>query len=323
MIEMSIFFSTDQAFISKLTGIIHDNLENPDFGVDELAHAAGMSRASLHRRIIAKISKQPCQFIREVRLKRAMEMLKQGGVTASEVGYSVGFGSPAYFNTCFHEFYGFPPGKVIKGDIEIQDLSGNDPDAGIVTLSLKSFLYTTWYGQSMIMLVLAVILLIFGYLFLIGQPFAINPTISPATTQKKSIAILPFQNLNDDLDIQYSSYAINAGVVEYLLKNKQLRIVPQSSVEQLKESLATIPKKSDQHDVNYVVSGSVQRVGNRIMIIVHINDGNFEEILWSKNFFYDISDMIAIQNIISKQIAEELQSVLATDTGVDRKVPAK
>ena len=111
---MSAISPIDQAFINRLTGIIRANLENENFGVAELAHASGMLRLVIYHRLMAITGKSTTQFIREVRLQRAMEMLRQGSTTASEVAYQVGFGSPAYFNTCFHEYFGYPPGEVLK-----------------------------------------------------------------------------------------------------------------------------------------------------------------------------------------------------------------
>ena len=52
------------------------------------------------------------QFIREVRLHKAMDLLQNESFSVSEVSYKVGFGSPAYFNTCFREYFGFPPGQI-------------------------------------------------------------------------------------------------------------------------------------------------------------------------------------------------------------------
>ena len=91
------------------------------FGVSELAIESGMSRARLNRRLNAITKKSINQFIREVRLVKALEMLKNESVTVSEVAFRVGFRSPNYFNTCFHEYFGFPPGKVTKGDSESQE----------------------------------------------------------------------------------------------------------------------------------------------------------------------------------------------------------
>ncbi len=104
----------DQIFISRITEIIMANLANEDFGVRELAHLSKMSPSGLYRRLHKITGKKINQFIREVRLKKALEMLQNEALTASEVAFRVGFSSPAYFNTCFHEFYGYPPGKLKK-----------------------------------------------------------------------------------------------------------------------------------------------------------------------------------------------------------------
>ena len=121
---MSRVNSSDQAFINRLTGIILANLENEHFGVDELAHSAGMTRSGIYHRLLAITEKSTTQFIREVRLQRAMEMLQQEDTTAAEVAYRVGFSSPAYFSTCFHEYFGFPPGEVKNRNIN--ELEGNN-----------------------------------------------------------------------------------------------------------------------------------------------------------------------------------------------------
>ncbi len=106
--------STENDFISKISDIIEENLSNEQFGVSELAREVGMSRSNLLRKIkkLRKISVS--QFIREVRLMNAMEMLKQTSLTVSEVTYKVGFGSTSYFIKCFHDHYGYPPGEVGK-----------------------------------------------------------------------------------------------------------------------------------------------------------------------------------------------------------------
>lgn len=104
--------SMDQEFIKKLIDILEINLENETFVVIELASEAGLSRSQLHRKLHEINGKSTSQFIREYRLEKAMEMLKLNSGTASEIAYRVGFTSPTYFNTCFHNFYGYPTGEV-------------------------------------------------------------------------------------------------------------------------------------------------------------------------------------------------------------------
>ena len=108
--------SMDLAFILKLKEIVLANLTDEGFGVEQLAKEVGMSRANLYRKIKSIKNQDISKFIREVRLHRAMEMLQNKEGTAAEISYKVGFGSPAYFNKCFHDYYGFPPGEVKKAE---------------------------------------------------------------------------------------------------------------------------------------------------------------------------------------------------------------
>jgi len=109
---MAELLSPDQIFITKLTEIIQANLQNENFGVTELARESGMSLYTISRKLYSIKNKRVSQFIREIRLRRAVELLRNGTFTASEVSYKVGFGSPAYFNKCFREFFGCTPGDI-------------------------------------------------------------------------------------------------------------------------------------------------------------------------------------------------------------------
>ena len=106
-------------FLEKLKREVDENLTNDQFGVEELAKNIGMSRSQLHRKLITATGKSVSQFIREHRLQRGMELLKEGELNAAQVADRIGFGSPTYFNKCFNEYYGFPPGEVKNKIAEI------------------------------------------------------------------------------------------------------------------------------------------------------------------------------------------------------------
>ena len=89
MAAMTKPLSMDQAFVKRLTEIVLDNLPDENFNVDQLAKAAGMSHATLHRRLRAIKNQDVTHFIREVRLHRAMELLRQNAGNASEVAFKV------------------------------------------------------------------------------------------------------------------------------------------------------------------------------------------------------------------------------------------
>jgi len=101
-----------QAFLDNLKEIILANISDENFGVKELAKAAGMNYFHLNRKLHSILNKNTSQFIRETRLERAKEILEQEDITAAEVAYKTGFGSPAYFSRCFHEYFGYPPGEA-------------------------------------------------------------------------------------------------------------------------------------------------------------------------------------------------------------------
>ena len=119
--------SKDQAFIDRLKGIVLDNLHNKNFGVNDLALKAGVSRYVIHHKLRSANYRNVSGFIREIRLKCAMELLQLHAGPASDIAFQVGFGSPAYFNKCFHEYYGFTPEKLkpglfLQGEISLNHL---------------------------------------------------------------------------------------------------------------------------------------------------------------------------------------------------------
>jgi len=107
----------EPTFIERVTRITEENLTNEQFSVEELANAMGMSYASLYRQVKGNTHKTISQFVREIRLKKANEILLQEDITASEVAYRVGFGSPTYFSKCFHNYFGYAPGEFRKRNL--------------------------------------------------------------------------------------------------------------------------------------------------------------------------------------------------------------
>ena len=100
------------ALIQKLTTLVEANLANEKYGPEELAFDAGMSHSNLNRKLKSITNQNASHFIREIRLKKAKELLENEELTAAEISYRVGFGSPTYFNKCYREYYGVAPGEM-------------------------------------------------------------------------------------------------------------------------------------------------------------------------------------------------------------------
>ncbi len=95
--------SMDQEFMKELQRAIEKNLADPEFGIDKLAKALYLSRATLNRKIQALTGESPNQFIQSYRLQRAAHLLRAKFGNVTEVAFEVGFSSSAYFTRCFKE----------------------------------------------------------------------------------------------------------------------------------------------------------------------------------------------------------------------------
>ena len=106
--------SLDDKFLVKMKEIIERSFSDSDFGVEQLGDMMGMSRAQLYRKTKALTNYSPVELIRNIRLKRAQQMLAQGDDTIAQVAYSVGFTAPSYFTKCYKDFFGEMPNELVK-----------------------------------------------------------------------------------------------------------------------------------------------------------------------------------------------------------------
>lgn len=105
--------NTTDPLIEKLCQIVEDNLDDSAFGVDELIIASGMSRMNLHRKLKALVDLSTGEFIRNYRLKRGAQLLRQGR-SVSETAYLVGFEDPSYFTRSFRKVYQTTPSEYSR-----------------------------------------------------------------------------------------------------------------------------------------------------------------------------------------------------------------
>ncbi|MFR8837030.1 two-component regulator propeller domain-containing protein [Bacteroides nordii] len=93
----------NNSFIQEVLRLVDDNLQNPDFKIDDLAETMNMSRAVFYRKIKTFTGASPIDLVKEMRLKRALELLDTSSYSLSEVAYQSGFSSPQYFSRVFKE----------------------------------------------------------------------------------------------------------------------------------------------------------------------------------------------------------------------------
>lgn len=108
------FVDADERFVWEITAIIEDHLQNENFSVEVLASQMNMTRVGLYKKILSITGFTPIEFIRNIRLNKALDLLKNTQKTVSEISYEVGFGTPKQFSKYFKSFYGEIPSTYRK-----------------------------------------------------------------------------------------------------------------------------------------------------------------------------------------------------------------
>jgi len=485
--------SIENEFLKKITALIEENISNEQFGVSELAHDVGMSRSNLLRKVKKLTKKSASQFIREVRLNRAMEMLRQDSWNVSEVSYKVGFSSTSYFIKCFRDLYGYPPGEVGKskliedgpvtvdqpslghqlaaimftdirdytalmqrdevkavefrnrhrevfnaitkkykgkilqyygdgtlstfssaidavrcgiemqlafqeapripvrvgihtGDIlcteddiigdgvniasrieslsvagsvfiseKVYDEVKNQPDIHTVSMGVfdlknvdkpievfaitnpglivpekdqvsgkeaensrgeRKGIQTRGKKVGIWWIIIPLAAMLIAYILYNSNFFEKGTLAGESLNQaevKKSIAVLPFINDSRDSSNIYIINGLMESTLSKLQKIKDLRVISRTSVEKYRSNPQTIPEIGRELNVNYIVEGSGQKIGDQILLYIQLIEAPTDKHLWAGQYNREAKDIFILQNEVAKDIAEKIEAIITPE----------
>jgi signal transduction histidine kinase/DNA-binding response OmpR family regulator/ligand-binding sensor domain-containing protein len=99
----------DDTFFSKLTQCIETHLSSTEFNADTMASEVGMSKATLYKKVKAITGLTPHGLIKQFRLKKAADLLKNSELSITDVIHETGFNSRSYFYKSFNEMFHCQP----------------------------------------------------------------------------------------------------------------------------------------------------------------------------------------------------------------------
>lgn len=111
--DTSLVDNQNQAFVNLVAGIVLEHLSDAEFSIEILCNAVGMSNSTFYRKLKEISNQSPAEFINEVRMNKAAELLKTGKYNVSEVAYMTGFSFPNYFSKVFKKFFGCTPNELL------------------------------------------------------------------------------------------------------------------------------------------------------------------------------------------------------------------
>jgi TolB-like protein/AraC-like DNA-binding protein len=329
---MSEPLSMDQAFVRKISDLVLANISDENFGAEKLAEKAGMSHASLLRKLKSITNLDISQFIRQVRLRLAMEMLQKNEGTVAEIAFRVGFGSATYFNKCFHEYFGFPPGEVRKGEpislksdqntetVYLNKQNNKGIKSGIIYSSASK---SGINGKQWLMITGFIVLLgLISVLYFIFFRSPGTSNNSRTADYSKSILVIPFKNLSDDSNNQHFADAIMEDILNNLFMIRDLRVISRTTSERFRQTDMNAPEISKKLNVKYILEGSVLKYENNVRIFVQLIDASRDQHVWSEKYDKSLNDLFRIQAEISTNIAKKLEAVvLPSEYDMINKIP--
>ncbi len=125
------------------------------------------------------------------------------------------------------------------------------------------------------------------------------------------IAVLPFTNLNKDVDDEYFSDGITEDILTHLSKIADLRVISRTSVMQYKNTTKSIREIAGELGAGSILEGSVRRAGNRIRIVGQLINARTDGHLWSETYDREVTDVFEIQSDVAQQIARALKATLS------------
>src|SRR5215472_13756186 len=128
---------------------------------------------------------------------------------------------------------------------------------------------------------------------------------------KKSIAVLPFENLSVDPENTFFADGVHAEILTHLAKIAGLKVISRNSVMTYKRGVkGNLREIAKELGVAHLVQGSVQRAGDQVRVNVQLIKAQTDSHLWADTFDRKLTDIFSVESDIAKGIAEALQAKL-------------
>lgn len=112
--ENNLLNDLNKNFMKKLVELVEANITNEEFNIDELAYEMAMSRSVFFKKVKSLTGQNPKDFIRDIKMNKAADLLRDQKYSVSEIAYLIGFPNAKYFSTAFKKYYGISPTTFIE-----------------------------------------------------------------------------------------------------------------------------------------------------------------------------------------------------------------
>jgi serine/threonine protein kinase/Flp pilus assembly protein TadD len=133
------------------------------------------------------------------------------------------------------------------------------------------------------------------------------------TGQIDSIAVLPLENLSNNADSDYIPDGITESINNSLARLPSLTVIPHSVAFHYKGKAIDVRKVGEELHVQAVLAGSVAQRGGDLFISVELDDIRNGKQLWGEQYHRELSDLLAVQSDIAREVSQRLRSQLSAE----------
>jgi serine/threonine protein kinase/Tfp pilus assembly protein PilF len=143
--------------------------------------------------------------------------------------------------------------------------------------------------------------------------------LRPSTSEERSIAVLPFENLSSDKENAYFAEGIQDEILTRLSKIGDLKVISRTSTQHYQSAPKNLREIAKQLGVAHVLEGSVQKSADTVRVNVQLINAASDSHLWSDTFDRKLTDILSVETEVAKTIADQLRAKL---TGQEQEVIA-
>jgi TolB-like protein/tetratricopeptide (TPR) repeat protein len=146
-------------------------------------------------------------------------------------------------------------------------------------------------------------------LALLASTYVLTRSRAGRTTQPRitSLAVLPLNNLTGDPEQEYFADGMTEALIAELGKISAPRVISRQSIMQYKGSKKGLSEIARELNVDAVLEGTVERSGDRVRVLVRLDQVSPEGQLWSNQYNRDIRDLLRLQDEIARAVTDEIQ----------------
>jgi len=137
-----------------------------------------------------------------------------------------------------------------------------------------------------------------------------------ATSERPSIAVLPFVNMSGDAEQEYFADGISEDIITGLSKLRWFFVIARNSSFAYKGKALDVKRAARELGVRYVLEGSVRKGGNRVRITAQLIDAMTGNHIWADRYDGDLTDVFALQDEITRKVVAAIEPKLLEAEGI-------